>query len=596
MDVFQFIRSQLNIFDVVSGYVPMKRIGNYFKSSCPFHSEKDASFTISPGKEMFFCFGCKKTGDLIGFVADIEQISQIEAVNFLCDKYDISIPAEIAAPKTPDEERQKNIYLLAHKEIAIWCENQLQIAENAKAYLRDRKIDSASILKFKIGYFPLEATKKKELLKHLLEKSVLQKDLIDFGIFPNLNQKLDTFFSPFENRIIFPIIDQVGRYVGFGGRVFLPNDERPKYYNSKEAPLFLKKKLLFGLHQARKAAATEKTLFLVEGYFDVVTMHQAGFCNVVATLGTSCGKDQLELIERFASKLFLLYDSDSAGINATLKLAEEFFETNLEVKVVTLPKNVDPAEQLNNSVADFLTAVDGASDILSYFLGSVGKEFASFSDAKKFELIKKKLNFVSKINDPLRQYLAIQKVAQITGLNVDLLKKQLLRIKKIEPFAKKTVPQKIATSSTLPAKEDSSLEAILFFNDFVRAFRKKPLLVFSDTWPLFDESWQNMFRLLAQNNWHNFSCIEDLAENFYQQVQAQSFISQQEFYQAALRADIEFKEDFNAKPFLQKLLIKFMKEKFAKKNAALMSFNSQEDRDKYQNEVTVIQKIKKLII
>src|SRR3989338_7153074 len=264
MSIFTFVKTQVPILDVISSYVALKKGGGYWKGSCPFHSEKTASFTVSPHRDIFYCFGCHATGDVISFMSQIEHCSQIDAVKLLAERFSLELP-ETLVPKSDDTSLdEKKRYFLLCQVVASWCHQELYKHEFVTNYLTQRAITKQSIDRFELGYFSPHEQSIKSLVKYISSKQFLMKDIIDAGIIAESK----TLYSPFEQRLIFPIKDHLGRFCGFGGRIIKTTDERSKYYNSKESSYFQKSSLLFGLDLAKKEIQKTNTVFLVEGYVD----------------------------------------------------------------------------------------------------------------------------------------------------------------------------------------------------------------------------------------------------------------------------------------------------------------------------------------
>lgn len=496
MEIFNFVRSKVDIFDVVSSYLQLKRAGGYFKGPCPFHQEKDASFTVSPSRGIYYCFGCKKGGDAIGFVAELEQINQFEAALHLCDKYKIELSPDLLkqAYKEHAPAVNRNIYSTAHQIVAKWCFEELKHHPRAQRYVSSRGISQDTVEKFEIGYFPSSKEKKRQVLKQLLQEGVAQSDLEEMGLFSAGSQGRNAdLFSSFEDRIIFPIKDSLGRYVGFGGRVFLPGDERAKYYNSKETDWFLKKKILFLLNYAKFSATSKKSFILVEGNVDAILMHQHGYTNTVATLGTACSKEQLKMMDRMASDLYVMYDCDSAGVGAVIKLVELSFETSMNIYVVELEPGIDPADQLVSDPGQVTGKIGQAKEIVEYFISVVAENFFALSDAKKMEGLKKILAVVQKIPDQIRKYLVLQRISHLTGIRYNMLQQQMETSLKLQP---------VESSEVVIAKTELvrySCEELLVFAELIQ--RQKGIvgsIVGKDFYPLFSQRMQMFFRKMDE--------------------------------------------------------------------------------------------------
>ncbi|KKP23837.1 MAG: primase protein [candidate division TM6 bacterium GW2011_GWF2_28_16] len=415
MPIFSFLKSNLSILDLISEYVPLKQAGNYWKGPCPFHYEKEASFTVSPDKQIFYCFGCHAKGDLISFVAKKENLSQVEAAKYLIDKYQIELPEQIKENFSKNFNtnlNEKNNYFNACKFFANWLHEKLIETPDAFNYLVNRNINKQDIEYFKIGYFPGGVRNIGNLLKMASNSGLMAKDFIDAGI---LVQNNSVIYSPFEERIIFPIYDIMSRCVGFGGRVFRIGDDRAKYYNSKESLWFLKGKLLFGLDIAKQYMQEKKHAFLVEGYTDCVAMAKYGYKNVVATLGTACTVEHLRLISRYVDTVYVLYDGDNAGQNAMLRLTQLCWDVDLELKIIKLPAKQDPADFLiSGGNLDLL--VESADTVFEFFIDSTSSNFLSLTLSEQMTAGRSILSLIAKIDDSLKREILINRAAKHLGI------------------------------------------------------------------------------------------------------------------------------------------------------------------------------------
>jgi len=423
MDLFNYIKAQLPVLDVITDYCDLKQMGNYWKGSCPFHNETDASFTVSPHKQIFYCFGCQASGDVVGFMARMENISQFEATQYLIDRYELKVPNEVLKTfkKTAEQIEGEASYYKVCSTVAQWANKQLSQNRAARDYLTNRGITKEIIKKFEIGYFPGGMKQVGYFIQDLAEQGVLAKDLLAANI---LAEGQRGFYSAFEERILFPIKDHLGRHCGFGGRIFKQRDERAKYYNSKETDWFHKGNLLFGLDLAKKAIQDNDRVFLVEGYTDFVAMVQHGFENTVATLGTACTQDHLKRLSRYAGTLYLLYDGDTAGQKAILRITQLCWEVDLDLKVIVLPAKDDPATFLANN-GDLNKLVERASDIVTFFVTRKGEDFFQQALGKKMSIARDILTVIAQCKDPLKSDLLLQQAAQTMQLPFDTLSKQL---------------------------------------------------------------------------------------------------------------------------------------------------------------------------
>lgn len=415
-NIFLTVKANVAIEEVIGQYVTLKRAGIYWKGRCPFHQEKTASFTVSPHIQIFHCFGCHESGDVMAFVAKIENCSSFEAACQLAERYNIDISEHLKEPV------QKNSsYYDACAFFALWTEKQLKQDTLARQYLHNRMIEEKVVTHFKVGYMPGGLHVIKNLLNDARKEHILSDDLIHAGI---IMQGKSVLFSPFEERIIFPIADHAGRICGFGGRIYKENDTRAKYYNSKDSEQFSKGTLLFGLDKAKKAIQEKGFVFLVEGYTDCLAMAQAGFTNVVATLGTACSLTHLNLLARYANEIFIMYDGDSAGQQAILRIAQMCWKSNLEPSVILLPEKHDPASLLKSGYP-IQDLVAKREDIFSFEIKKISEHFITLPLDQKLQLITHIIEIIKTVEDPIKQNILINKAAEKLNLKADLLRTEI---------------------------------------------------------------------------------------------------------------------------------------------------------------------------
>lgn len=424
MNLFTFIKARIAILDVISEYVTLKRAGGYHKGTCPFHHEKTASFTVSPDKDIFYCFGCHVSGDAISFVAKIENCSQKDAAKLLAEKYNIELPQNISFELSEKHTEEKNHYFAICKAVALWCHEQLLKNPSAQSYFQKRGFGSDSFSYFTLGYFPSGNASINDLLYSMKKQSILPRDLIDAHI---LAEGRTTLYSPFEERLIFPIKDVLGRHCGFGGRIFKDHDTRPKYYNSRENEYFTKGSLLFNLDKAKKSIQETGKIFLVEGYTDCMAMTQQGIPNTVATLGTACTIEHLKQLARYAEHIYIVYDGDSAGKQAVLRLTELCWQVNLELKVIVLPQGEDPASFFAQN-GDMQALIHNAQDIFFFFIDTLGQNFINKPLNQKIQTTRSFLEVIATITDPLKKDILLQKATKTFDIPFDALKEELDRI------------------------------------------------------------------------------------------------------------------------------------------------------------------------
>jgi len=424
MNIFSIIKSHVPILDVIQEHTTLKKNGSYWKGCCPFHHERTASFTVSPHKEIFYCFGCHVTGDIISFIAKVEHCSPLEAARYLAECYNIALPNVMEKESDYTATHQnKNVYFTLCSIVANWAYDNLQKNTTLIEYLRQRGFTLDIIKHFCIGYFPGGSLSIKQFLDHMRTKNILAQDLIEANV---IIQGKGSLYSPFEERILFPIKDSLGRFCGFGGRIFKHHDDRPKYYNSKENEFFTKGSLLFGLDSAKKSMQERNTVFLVEGYTDCMAMVQHGFSNTVATLGTACTPQHLKTLSRYVQRIYVLYDNDKAGQQAIIRLAQLCWQVDLELNVIELPNGQDPASwlQSHHRIDPF---IEQAKDIFLFFINTLGKDFPTKLISEKVRIVRTVTDLIRTIKDTLKQDFLLQKAAYVFDIPLQSLKEEFAR-------------------------------------------------------------------------------------------------------------------------------------------------------------------------
>lgn len=328
------LRSRVDIVDVVSDYVALKQKGKRYWGLCPFHNEKTASFSVNPDEQMYYCFGCHKGGNAIGFVMEMERMEFMDAVTLLAERVHLPIPETTGGEKGPSRTVKELIYQ-ANLAAARYYHGLIWTGEGAKAlsYLNKRGLDDAAIRRFGLGASP---TDWQGLTRTLLNQGFTEEVLLQAGL---SGKKQERVFDMFRERVMFPIIDARGRVLGFGGRAM--GDAMPKYLNTPDTPVFNKRCELYALNFVAKERAL-KRLILVEGYMDVIALRRAGVAGVVATLGTALTEEQARLIKRRADEVWVSYDGDAAGQKAILRALDIFEAQGMRARVLSFPDGMDP--------------------------------------------------------------------------------------------------------------------------------------------------------------------------------------------------------------------------------------------------------------
>ncbi|MFH0821020.1 MAG: DNA primase [Candidatus Peregrinibacteria bacterium] len=358
MDHLQEIKSRLSIEELVSSYVPLKRAGKNLKGLCPFHAEKTPSFIVSPDKEIAYCFGCNKGGDIFKFTQLMENCDFGEVVKMLAERTGVKLPRSI-----PQNQNKRMELLEIHQEAMRFFQHQLTEHPKAKEYFLRRGLSEATLEKFHLGYAPDSFTALKD---HLLKKGYLETALIESGLLIQRSMADKSSYDRFRNRLMFPLFDHQGNPVGFGGRAM--DGGEPKYLNSPETLIYQKSLLLYGLNFAKDAIKKEDRAIMVEGYMDAIAAHQAGTANLVATSGTALTPQQLKLLKRYTPRVAFAFDRDVAGQLATLRAIELAQIQEFDIGIIEVPEGKDPDECIQkNPEAWFKTAAEPVPAMDFYF-------------------------------------------------------------------------------------------------------------------------------------------------------------------------------------------------------------------------------------
>jgi DNA primase len=328
------------IVDVIQEFVPLKKRGANYLGLCPFHNEKTPSFTVSPSKEIFKCFGCGKVGNSVNFIMEHEHLTYPEALKYLARKYHIEVvEKELTQEEVEKQNERESLLVLSGYAARQFTENLFQSDEGMTVgltYFKERGFQQTTLKKFEIGY---SFEKRDAFSKRAIEDGYKQDFLLKTGL---SIQHEDHIFDRFSGRVMFPIHSLSGQVLGFGGRVLKTDAKTAKYLNSPESEIYHKSRIVYGIFHARKAISQDDRCYLVEGYTDVLSLHEAGIENVVASSGTSLTQEQVRLIKRFTPNITILYDGDAAGIKASIRGIDIVLEEGMNVKIVLLPENEDP--------------------------------------------------------------------------------------------------------------------------------------------------------------------------------------------------------------------------------------------------------------
>lgn len=408
------LKNQVNIVDVVGRTLPLKRSGSNYKGCCPFHNEKTPSFIVSEQKQIFTCFGCGVSGDVIEYVKRYYNLDFSEAVEKIAAEEGITLEKH----RTDD---RRDLYYKANKLAAgFFYKSFTEKANKGYAYMKRRGISPAILKKFGIGYADEQWD---SLYRYLLSQGVDKKIMVELGLVSE--GKNGKCYDKFRNRVIFPIINTSGKVIGFGGRAISPEDN-PKYLNSPESRIFQKKNNLYGLNISRQSVGKEGFVILVEGYMDTIALYQSGVENVAASLGTALTENQARLIKRYTKDVVLSYDADNAGRAAALRGMEILKKEDCRVRVLHVTDGKDPDEYVKkNGKAAFLKLIDGALPYGDYRLESAKAGFNLNRDADKIDYMKKAIEILREFS-PVEQEIYAKKLAKDLKIAEGAIRMELL--------------------------------------------------------------------------------------------------------------------------------------------------------------------------
>ena len=411
------IKNTANIVEVVSEVVLLKKTGKNYVGLCPFHSEKTPSFTVSPEKQIFYCFGCAAGGNVFSFLMKHDGISFPDAAKILAGRYGIDIPTRTMSPEQKRRMSQRENLLAVNRQAMEFFRKQLLEAASGKRameYLKKRGINKEIFDNFNLGYAPQGWD---NLLSFFIKKNI-SLDLVEKAGLIVPRKEKSGFYDRFRDRLIFPIFDLNMQAIGFGGRVL--DDSIPKYLNSPETPVYNKSRSLYGLHLAKMKCRENERVYIVEGYFDLLALHQHGLQNSVATLGTSLTPEHVQILKGFVGKdgkIILVFDSDDAGIKAVQRSIGIFMRMEVNASIIVLPEGYDPDSYLFEfGYESFLDSDSRARSLMSFLIDSAVKKHG-LSIEGKIRIISEMKEPLSSINDNIKRSLYIKELAEC--INID---------------------------------------------------------------------------------------------------------------------------------------------------------------------------------
>ena len=404
VNIVDEIKSRCNIVDVIGRVVPLKKSGSNFKGVCPFHNEKTPSFVVSETKQIFTCFGCGATGDVIAFVKRYYNLEFRGAVEMLAREYGISLDGAFRSNRNKDE-----LYEINRQAARFFYKAMREKSNKGYTYMKNRGISEEIMNKFGIGYADDGWT---SLYDFLRAAGVAEKKMLELGL---ISKSKDRCFDKFRDRVIFPIINTAGKVIGFGGRII--GDGEPKYLNSQESGIFQKKNNLYGLNLARKDVSREDSIVLVEGYMDVVSLYQAGVRNVSASLGTALTENQARLIKRYTRNVVLSYDSDQAGQNAAMRVIDILYREGLRARVLRVFDGKDPDEFIRkNGRGAFYDLMDNALPYGDFKLEFAKAGYDLDDEQQKLDFLRDAVGILQSMK-PVEADFYIKKLSADTGIS-----------------------------------------------------------------------------------------------------------------------------------------------------------------------------------
>lgn len=419
-EVIDEVRLQNDIVEVISQYVPLKQKGSSYFGLCPFHNEKTASFSVNSEKQFYYCFGCGAAGNVFSFLMEMENCDFPEAMKRLADRAHITLPEPEKNAQAIATEQLKQRLFDIHTTAGRFFYDCLQGAEGAeaRAYLQKRQMNPRIARKFGIGYSP---DRYDALFKHLKEKGFSVSDILKTGLVLE-NKDGKGYHDRFRGRLMFPIFDVQGRVVGFGGRILAKGE--PKYLNSPETILFSKSRNLYGLNFAK--AARKRELILVEGYMDMLSIYQAGFHNVVASLGTAFNQEHARTLKRFADDVILLYDSDEAGTNAALRAIPVLVKNGFRVKVTQVPDGKDPDEFIKaKGAAEFSKLLVNAVHYISFEIACIQRKYHLKNPEHRVRFATEAAEILAKLDSEIERNVYLGEVSRVTGVEEEAIRSEI---------------------------------------------------------------------------------------------------------------------------------------------------------------------------
>lgn len=468
-NVLDEIRDRADIVDLIGEYVDLKRSGSNYMGLCPFHSEKTPSFSVSPSKSIFKCFGCGVGGDVITFVMKRENLSFPEAVEFLADKYNVRL--EVYKDENKEAREKRNRLYEINREAGLHFLKNYEASQKPQLYLKNRMLSDKTIRSYGIGYSKDSWT---DLYDHLTKMGYREDELLELNLISK--SKNGNYIDRFRDRVMFPIINRNNRIIGFGARAF--GDAKPKYLNSRETPIFHKGSNVFNINIISRESTRER-IILVEGYMDVISLYNSGINYSVASLGTSLTMDQANIIKKMARDIYICYDSDSAGINATSRAIDIFLQAAVKPKIIELEGGLDPDDFIKKyGIEGFENKIKSAISYIEFKIKKLKENF-NLEDSEglsNFTIESSKI--LSSIKNPIERDIFVKDFSRKYNISytaienyINYLNRNKLKETKREKFKVKKNTN-VVKSNKARAQEEL-LSYSLLDNDIYKYIRNK---------------------------------------------------------------------------------------------------------------------------
>ena len=478
-NTIQTIFETARVEEVIGDFVSLKKRGANHLGLCPFHNEKTPSFSVSPTKGIYKCFGCGKAGNVVGFVMEHEHYSYPEALRYIAKRYGIEIEEEEVTPEMQQQLDEKESMLALNAFVTQYFVNNLFENDEGKAiglsYLKERDFRESTIKKFELGY---AIDQWEDYSEHAIKNGYKKDPLVSTGL---SIEKDDKLLDRFRGRVIFPIHNLTGRVIGFGGRILSSEKSKAKYLNSPESDIYNKSKVLYGIYFARNAMVKNNKCYLVEGYTDVISLHQAGIENVVSSSGTSLTVEQIKLISRYTPNITILYDGDPAGIKASFRGIDLILEQGMNVKIVLFPEGEDPDSYARNNTTseteDFINKT--AVDFIKFKTGLLKDETEGDPTARA-SLIKEIVKTIALIPDGISRSVYIKECSVLLDVREQTLMNELNKLLRQKFRKQPNIPPEVISIDDTKETRQSQIDIDPLDISYLESDLIRLLLLFGD--------------------------------------------------------------------------------------------------------------------